>query len=86
HHPWERRRWRAERAAQPDFWRAVRRLRDISGSRLTEATGASQSAGADAQHPHCCTYVWIPHHGPGHPPNAANPLATRELNALSRRA
>jgi len=86
HHPWERRRWRAERAAQADFWRAVRRLRDISGSRLTEATGASESAGADAQHPHRCTYVWIPHHGPGHPPTRPTPLATRELNALSRRA
>jgi len=73
-HPREHaRRQRAGRAALPDFWCAFRRLRDISGSRLTEAAGASESTCADAQYPHCCTQVWNPHHRPGHPPNAANP-------------
>jgi len=85
-HPREHARRRAGRAALPDFRCPFRRLRDISGSRLTEAAGASESACDDAQYPHCCTQVWNPHHRPGHPPNAANPPALRELNALSRRA
>lgn len=55
--PWEQGRAKCTgRAALPDVGRAFRRLREIQGSGLTQATGARKSA-PDQQHPHCCMDV-----------------------------